>query len=176
MDRLARLINSVLDFQTLESGKMKFRMEKNDINEVAKEVWQTMSPSAQKKNLSLVCQLDETLPKVDFDRDKITEVLTNLVNNAIKFTESGGITISSSKGDNCIQVKVEDTGIGIKEEDIQKIFQEFMQIQKNTGGTGLGLSICKKTIEAHKGEIWVESKFAKGSAFYFTLPINEKDG
>ena len=173
VDRLSRLINSVLDFQSLESGKMKFRMEENNINEVAREVWETMLPMAKKKNLSLVCQLDEKLPRAIFDKDKIIEVLTNLVHNAIKFTENGSITIRSGKENNFIQVKVEDTGMGIKKEDMPTLFQEFMQLQKNLGGTGLGLSICKKTIEAHKGKIWAESEFGKGSAFYFTLPITE---
>jgi len=173
VDRLSRLINSVLDFQSLESGKMKFRMEENNINEVAREVLETMLPMAKKKNLSLVCQLDEKLPRAYFDKDKIIEVLTNLVHNAIKFTENGSITIRSGKENNFIQVKVEDTGIGIKKEDMPTLFQEFMQLQKNLGGTGLGLSICKKTIEAHKGKIWAESEFGKGSAFYFTLPITE---
>jgi signal transduction histidine kinase/HAMP domain-containing protein len=173
VDRLSRLINSVLDFQSLESGKMKFRMEENNINEVAREVWETMLPMAKKKNLSLVCQLDEKLPRAIFDKDKIIEVLTNLVHNAIKFTENGSITIRSGKENNFIQVKVEDTGMGIKKEDMPTLFQEFMQLQKNMGGTGLGLSICKKTIEAHKGKIWAESEFGKGSAFYFTLPITE---
>ncbi len=97
--------------------------------------------------------------------------MTNLVHNAIKFTEHGSVIISSSKGTNFIQMKVEDTGRGIKKADMPNLFQEFMQLQKNVGGTGLGLSICKKTIEAHKGKIWAESEFGKGSAFYFTIPV-----
>ena len=102
----------------------------------------------EKNNLDLVCQLDNNLPRVMFDHDKIIQVLTNLVNNALKFTEKGGVIISTSIGDNFIQVGVKDSGIGIKEENIEKLFQEFTQLQRKVGGTGLGLSICKKIIEA----------------------------
>ncbi|MDD5292573.1 MAG: PAS domain S-box protein, partial [Candidatus Omnitrophica bacterium] len=93
VDRLDRLISGVLDFQTLESGKMKFKMEQNDINEVAREIQQAMIPLAEKKNLDFVCQLDNDLPGAKFDRDKIIQVLTNLVNNAFKFTDKGSIAI-----------------------------------------------------------------------------------
>ena len=99
-----------------------------------------------------------------------------MVNNAIKFTEKGGITIITSKGDNFIQVTVKDTGLGIKKEDMPKIFQQFTQLYGKTGGTGLGLSICKQIIEAHGGKISVESEFGKGSAFHFIIPIKELRG
>ncbi|MFA7706621.1 MAG: ATP-binding protein, partial [Candidatus Omnitrophota bacterium] len=180
VDRLGRLINGVLDFQALESGKMKFKIEENDINEAVKEIQRTILPLTKKNNLDFVCQLDENLPRIKFDYDKIIQVLTNLVNNALKFTERGGIAITTGKGNNFIQVTVQDTGPGIKEEDMQKLFQEFVQLQRRVGGTGLGLSICKKIIEAHRGKIWAESPPAgggesgKGTAFHFTLPIKER--
>lgn len=182
VDRLDRLISAVLDFQKLESGKMEFKIEENDLNEVAKEIRQTMLLVAEKKNLDFACQLDKNLPRVKFDRDKITQVLTNLVDNALKFTEKGGITITTGKRDNFIQVAVKDTGPGIKEEDIPKLFQQFRQLQRKMGGTGLGLSICKQIIEAHQGKIWAESPpagaargFAKGATFYFTIPEKFKE-
>jgi PAS domain S-box-containing protein len=174
VDRLSRLIDGVLDFQTLESGKMEFNIEDNDMNEVVKEMWQEMLPLADKKNLYFLCQLCENLPRIRFDHDKIIQVLTNLLNNAFKFTENGGITFNVSRGDNFVQVMVKDTGIGIKEENMQKLFQEFTQLQRKVGGTGLGLSICKKIMEAHKGKIWAESEFGKGTTFYFSLPIKER--
>ena len=121
-----------------------------------------------------MCQLDENLPRIKFDHDKIIQVLTNLANNAIKFTENGGITITTGKEDNIIQVTVKDTGPGIKEEDMPKLFQQFVQLQRKMGGTGLGLSICKQIIEAHKGKIWAESEFGKGTTFHFILPIEER--
>ena len=128
----------------------------------------------KKKGLAFELQLCDDLPRVKFDRDKIIQVLTNLLNNAFKFTEKGGIIVSTSRGDNFIQVMVKDTGPGIKKEDMPKLFQEFTQLQRKVGGTGLGLSICKKIIEAHRGNIWAESEFGKGTAFCFTLPIKER--
>lgn len=153
---------------------MPFNIQENDINEVIKEVQKTMGPPAKAKGLDCIINLDDNLPKIEFGRDKIIQVLTNLVNNAIKFTEKGSITITTSQRDNIIQVSVRDTGGGIKKEDIPKLFQQFAQlgksIEKKTGGTGLGLAISKEIIREHRGKIWVESEFGKGSIFYFTIP------
>lgn len=170
VDRLGRLINGILSIQRLESGEMEFEMKENDINVLIKEVQQLMLPAARKKNLELVIQPDESLHGVKCDRDKIAQVLANLTNNAIKFTERGGITIASSREDDSIHVTVKDTGPGIKKEDFPKLFQKFSQLRRSTSGAGLGLSICKSIVKAHKGKIWVESKFGDGSAFHFTLP------
>jgi len=179
VDRLARLINDVLDFQKLEAQKMVFNIQENDINELVKEVHNTMAPLADKKNLGFALQLEEGLPRVKFDRDRIVQVLTNLVSNAIKFTEKGSIVIASSRGDNVIQVSVKDSGPGIKEEDMGNLFQQFRQLEKiterKTGGTGLGLAISKEIIEKHKGRIWAESEFGKGTTFWFILPVKAKD-
>ncbi|MDD5595429.1 MAG: PAS domain S-box protein [Candidatus Omnitrophica bacterium] len=174
VERLDRLISQVLDFQKIDSGKIEYDMEENDMNEAVKEIKNTMMLLFQKKQLAFEINLCGNLPRVKFDSDKIIQVLANLVNNAFKITEKGGITISTSMGDNFIQVEVKDTGKGIKEENIGKLFQEFTQLERKTGGTGLGLSICKKIIEAHKGKIWAQSEFGKGTSFYFTLPIKER--
>jgi len=178
VDRLARLINDILDFQKLESGKMDFRIEENNINSTIEEVSKSMLPLADKKNLEFILKLDVNMPQVKFDKDKILQVLTNLINNAIKFTEKGSITISSEQGSNIVKVSVQDTGPGIKEENIPKLFQQFEQLEKGgdrkTGGTGLGLAISKEIIEAHKGKLWVESEFGKGTNFIFILPIRER--
>jgi signal transduction histidine kinase len=174
VDRLARLINGVLDFQKFESGKMDFIMENNNINELIKEMQKEMKLVFDKKKLGFILELGDDLPGINFDKDKIIQVLTNLVNNAFKFTEKGGITINTSRGNNFIKVAVKDTGIGIKIEDMPRLFDEFTQLQRKVGGTGLGLSICKKIIDAHKGKIWAESEFGKGSSFCFTLPIKER--
>lgn len=175
VDRLGRLINDILDFQKLESGKMVFNMQSNDINGVIKEVRDTMLSITQQKGLDFTFELDEGLPHAQFDRDRIIQVLTNLVNNAIKFTEKGSICIQAGRRNNFIMVSVRDSGIGIKSEDIPRIFVRFEQLDagmtRKTGGTGLGLSICKEIIEKHSGKIWVESKFGEGSTFNFTLPI-----
>lgn len=174
VDRLSRLITAVLDFQKLESGKMEFIMEEGDLHELIDDIYRTMMPLFQKKGLVFYCKLCDGIPKLNFDKDKIVQVLTNLVNNAFKFTDKGSVTISTSKGDNFVQVMVKDTGIGIKEDSIKKLFQQFTQLERKVGGSGLGLSISKKIIDAHKGKIWAESKFGDGSTFYFTLPIKER--
>ena len=178
VDRLARLINDVLDFQKLEAGGIKFNIQEKDINEVVKEVYETMVPLTKEKGLNFVVKLDENLPKARFDNDKIIQVLTNIVNNAIKFTEKGTITVTTSKQDNVVCVAVQDTGPGVKKEDIQKLFHKFEQLAKlddrKTGGTGLGLAISKEIVEKHNGKIWAESKYGKGMTFYFTLPVMEK--
>jgi signal transduction histidine kinase len=174
VDRLARLINQVLDFQTLESGKMVFNMQENEINEVVREVRQSMVSLAEKKNLQFSLELSENLPKVRFDRDKINQVLTNLVGNSIKLTEKGSITIATGIGDNIIHVWVKDTGPGIKEEDMPRLFQQYEQLERKVGGTGLGLAISLEIIKAHGGKIWAESKFSEGTTFHFVLPIKER--
>ncbi len=178
VDRLARLINEILDFQKIESGRMFYNIAENDIAMIGKEVQESMVPLALAKGLKLDLNLAQDLPKIRFDRDKITQVLTNLVNNAIKFTESGGILISINPGNNIIKVSVKDTGHGMKQEDIARLFQKFIQLEelsdRKTGGTGLGLAISKDIIDAHGGKIWAESEVGKGSVFNFILPIEER--
>ena len=178
IDRLSRLINDVLDFQKLEAGKMEVDMQRNDMNKVIEDVIETMASSANEKGLELIAKLDETMPMVNFDRDRIIQVLTNLVDNAIKFTEKGKITIATTGGDDTVRISVRDTGPGMKKEDLPKLFREFEQLsdsnERKTGGTGLGLSISRKIVEKHNGKIWAESEFGKGTTFYFELPIQEK--
>lgn len=179
IDRLVRLINSILDFQRLESGKMVFIFAQHDLNAAVKEVKENMLPLALGKGLDIIVELVDSLPLVNFDYDKIMQVLTNLVSNAVKLTDKGGyIKITTVKGDNFVQVTVRDTGVGINPEDIPKLFHQFGQIEasseRRTGGTGLGLVISREIIEAHKGKIWVESEFGRGAAFHFILPLVER--
>ncbi|MCK4751922.1 MAG: PAS domain-containing protein [Planctomycetes bacterium] len=174
VDRLARLINDVLDFQKFEVNKMKSKMKPNDINKIAKDVHQVMLTLTKDKNLNLILELEDNIPEIEFDSDQITQVLMNFVNNSIKFTEQGDVTITTSETDDEILVAVSDTGCGIKKEDISKVFNEFEQLSRKTsgktGGTGLGLAISKKIIEQHSGKIWVESEFDKGTTFFFAIP------
>jgi len=180
VDRLSRLINDVLDLQKLESGKMSFDMQENDMNFLIEDVKNTMEPVCTRKGLTLSVKREEKLPAVVFDRDRMIQVLTNLVNNAIKFTERGGITIGVDykDGENTYRVFVEDTGSGIKQDDIPRLFQRFEQLKtsgsRKTGGTGLGLAISKQIVEAHGGKIWAESEIGKGSRFIFLLPVKEQ--
>jgi signal transduction histidine kinase len=178
LDRLSRLITDILDFQKLEYGKMALKIEPHDINEVVREVCNTMMSLAQEKGLGFIAELAVNLPPIKFDKDKITQVITNLLSNAIKFTEKGSITVTTGKGQNVIQVSVADTGPGIKEEEMPLLFQKFTQLEKGlerkTGGSGLGLTISKEIVEMHNGKIWAESKVGEGSTFYFILPIKER--
>jgi PAS domain S-box-containing protein len=175
IDRLARLINDVLDFQKLQSGRAKFNMQDNSINNVVESVYSTMASTVKKKGVEFRLALDNALPKVTFDSDKMIQVLTNLVSNAMKFTGKGSITIATRRIENAIRVSVSDTGCGIKQEDLPKLFHQFQQLgsssSRKTGGTGLGLAISKDIVEKHGGRVWVESEFGKGSTFHFLLPI-----
>lgn len=176
VDRLTRLINDVLDFHKLDSKKMLFKMQEHDINETIREIHKIMDSLAREKGLNFVLNLADNLPKVKFDKDRIIQVMENLVNNAIKFTKEGKIEISTAQKGKNIQVKVSDTGIGLRTEDLTKIFYSFEQLQQGRSGkiegTGLGLAICKEIIEQHKGKIWAESEGEnKGSAFILILPL-----
>ena len=134
-----------------------------------------VSSLAEKKGLVIDKKVQEGLPEIYVDRDKLTQVITNLLGNAIKFTDNDGlITVSAAVDEDRVQVAVADNGIGIPEDELDKIFMKFHQVDSSAtrkkGGTGLGLAICKEIIEHHGGKIWVESQLGEGSTFYFTVP------
>ncbi len=177
IDRLARLVTDVLSFHKLEAGVIEFHMEKENLNKIIAEVVSSMRPLAENKNLALKVELQKDLPEIVVDRDKIIQVLTNFIQNAVKFTLQGGITITSSLNPQGVTVAVEDTGIGIQRNDFQKLFRKFGQLESAKlvapGGTGLGLAISKKIVENHHGTIEVKSEFKKGSSFLFSLPLEQ---
>jgi signal transduction histidine kinase len=179
VDRLGRLINDVLDYQKLEAQQMEFRMKEQSINGLIEEVAKGFKIILENKGVNLQLQLELSLPNINLDRDKITQVLTNLISNAMKFTDKGSIILRTQmQGHNAIKVSVQDQGIGIKPEDMDKLFKSFSQISigsdRQTGGTGLGLILCKKIIQNHHGRVGVDSIFGQGSTFYFIIPIREK--
>ena len=175
LSRINRLTSDILDFQKFVSGKMKFNFQKNNINTAVKEIHKTIHSLAEQKGLYFKLNLKKDMPDSEFDKDKIIQVLVNLINNAVKFTKKGGITLSTASEGNFIQVTVQDTGYGIKKEDLPELFKTFMQLKTTKEkGTGLGLSICKEITDGHKGKIWAESDFGKGSAFHFILPVKER--
>ncbi|MDE2027134.1 MAG: hybrid sensor histidine kinase/response regulator [Candidatus Omnitrophica bacterium] len=180
VDRLKRLINDILDLTKMESGKLQMNFMPNNVNNVVKQTVESQKDVAQTKGLYLKTELDESLPLVPFDNDRLVQVMNNLLSNAIKFTKQGGITVSTANksANNHILVCVKDTGKGIAESDQPKLFGKFQQIEsveKNEeGGTGLGLAICKEIVERHGGKIWVESKVGEGTTFAFILPIQER--
>jgi signal transduction histidine kinase len=180
VDRLKRLIDDILDLTKMESGKLKMSFMKNDIHQAVREVIEAQKDFAQSRGLHLKMALDNNVPYVAFDTDRIMQVLNNLVGNAIKFTKHGGITIKTTNKfeEDYILISIIDTGKGISEENLTKLFQKFHQIESaeenEEGGTGLGLAISKEIITLHGGKIWVESKLDKGTTFQFTLPIQEQ--
>ncbi|MFA6142094.1 MAG: PAS domain-containing sensor histidine kinase, partial [Candidatus Omnitrophota bacterium] len=180
VDRLSRIVSDVLDFQKLESGSVVLNPKMHDMNSVIMECYRTMSVVASEKKLDFFTDLDKKIPKLLFDKDKIIQVLMNLIDNAMKFTRKGDITISTKAQGNTVKISVVDTGVGIKEDDLPKLFEKFGQIdsraESKTGGTGLGLAISKEIIEKHKGKIWAESELGKGSVFSFTLPVKKRKG
>ena len=196
VQRLSGIINDLLDLSKIEAGKMDFNFAPANINTVIDYVKTALSEVAKSKGLNLITNEADNLPETKFDAQRLEQVLTNLVSNAIKFTSEGKtITISSKlinasniqineifkpeiknlSGD-YIQVCVADEGIGIDTKDLLRAFDKFAQIEnslsRKAGGTGLGLPIAKQLLEAHKGAIWCESELNKGSKFYFIIPIS----
>jgi signal transduction histidine kinase len=178
VDRLAALINDVLDFQRLEAGKMRLNMQEGSISEVVTEAYRTMVSSARAKGIDFHLELEDNLPTARFDRDKIIQVLINLISNAIKFTpERGQIRIGARCHDEELVVQVSDTGMGIPKEALGKIFERFYRVHrpgKEVPGTGLGLAIVQKIVTKHGGRIDVESELDKGTTITVFLPIVSK--
>ncbi|MCX5793906.1 MAG: HAMP domain-containing sensor histidine kinase [Elusimicrobia bacterium] len=177
VDRLARLINDVLDFQKLDSGRMPFFKKSLDINVLLDETAQAFSPVAKAKGLDLALELAQGLPRVSCDKDKISQVVINLLNNAVKFSERGRVTIKSALHDGQVRVSVQDEGPGIRKEDMDALFKSFSQISSISAkkeGSGLGLAISRNIIESHGGNIGLDSRPGKGTTFYFTLPAETR--
>jgi PAS domain S-box-containing protein len=177
-ERLDRLIGEVLDISKLEAGVMKFNLVPANLNEIVENAVETMKIQALNKNLELTLKEDK-VPEVVIDKDRITQVIMNLINNALKFTDSGGaIGIELSSNIDHALVKVKDNGIGIKKDDMDMLFKPFQQLDSSYGrkyaGSGLGLAICKRIITYHGGKIWAESEFGKGSSFQFMIPYTHK--
>ncbi|MEI7750756.1 MAG: PAS domain S-box protein [Candidatus Omnitrophota bacterium] len=177
VDRLVRLVNDVLAFHKLEAGVIEFHMKKENLTRMIEEVGTSMRPLVENKNLTLKLALQKDFPEVELDRDKIVQVLTNFLQNAIKFTLQGEITITSSVNPQGVRISVKDTGIGVQQKDVPKLFRKFGQLESAKlvapGGTGLGLAISKMIVERHHGKIEIESEYKKGSAFSFTLPLEQ---
>ena len=175
IDRLARFTNNLLDYQKLSEGKVRFNKCEDDINELIKEIIRDMIPLAIRKELEFKTNLTRDIPKIKFDKDRIAQVLVNLISNAIKFTKKGDITVTTRRNDNKIKVSVKDTGIGIEINKIESLFELYVQLynkgERKKDGSGLGLAISKEIVKRHGGEMQVVSKYGKGSSFSFTLPV-----
>jgi PAS domain S-box-containing protein len=180
-DALLNLINEILDLSKLEAGEMQIESLEFDLRNCAEEVADLLAPQAQIKGLEIVNSIERNVPvRVLGDRNRIRQVITNLLGNAIKFTSTGEVTlrlevIARSKKTDTIRFSIIDTGIGISSEQQHKLFQPFSQVDASTtrqyGGTGLGLAICKQIVELMQGKIGLESNVGKGSSFWFAIPF-----
>jgi GAF domain-containing protein len=172
---LLGLINDVLDLSKIEAGQLVLELSDYCIQDIAQTVRSTLEPLAADKKLGFKVELAPDLPPGRGDGRRLTQVLINLVGNAIKFTDAGEVAIKADANNGSFYVAVRDTGPGISAADQAKLFQEFQQadnaITKKKGGTGLGLAISKRIVEMHGGRIWVESQPGQGSTFAFTLPV-----
>ncbi|GKU26259.1 sensor histidine kinase [Clostridium folliculivorans] len=179
-ERLTSLINNLLDFSKLRSDKIDWKVEKTDLREIISKGILISYSLLDNKDLELNDEIDENIPFVYVDKNKILQVIINLISNAIKFTERGKIICRAQMyNKNEVLISVEDTGAGIPEQYYAKIFRRFEQIPNDSTksqGSGLGLVICKAIIEKHGGSIWLESEVNKGSTFYFTIPVNQTEG
>ena len=194
IDRLAALISDLLDISRIENGNLKLKKVKTEIKALIAKTVESLDMIARKNKINIIQEIEDGLPDIECDVDRITQVLINLIGNSLKFTSAGGtITVVSrqssavskdeklstndySLSTKYIEISVKDTGVGIDEKDIAKLFSRFGQLDgsltRRAGGTGLGLAISKDLVEMHGGKIWVESELGKGSTFRFTLPIN----
>ena len=173
----SKLVGEILNLSVIRAKSFSLKLEKAQILGAINEVAANMRVKAEEKGIGLKIRAVK-LPRVMMDKSRIVEVLTNLIDNAIKFTEKGEIIVEAAKDNDSILVKVKDTGIGIPKDEIKEIFKPFIQIKPSyevkEKGTRLGLSICKGIIEKHGGKIFVESTWGTGSTFYFTIPLNIK--
>jgi signal transduction histidine kinase len=178
---LLHLINDVLDMAKIESGRMNLNLEKFRVHETLEEVTSITSTLASEKNLALFIE-DSSDQEVEIlaDRTRIRQVMINLVNNAIKFTETGKISIQAKRKEDLVLISVRDTGIGIPPDKLEAVFQEFTQVDTSTtrkaGGTGLGLPISRRLVEMHGGRLWAESSGidGEGCIFYVELPLEAR--
>jgi len=172
---LLGLINDVLDLSKIEAGQLVLELSDYSVQDIAQTVRSTLEPLAADKKLTFKVEMSSELPAGRGDGRRLTQVLINLVGNAIKFTDAGEVAIKAEANNDSFYVSVRDTGPGISPADQAKLFQEFQQadnaITRKKGGTGLGLAISKRIVEMHGGKIWVESQPGRGSTFAFTVPI-----
>ncbi len=173
-NHLKGLIGDILDMSKIEAGRMDLRYEEIDMVQLSNDLVATSSSLAQEKNLYLHLDIGKAVATIQADRTRLRQIMWNIVGNAIKFTEKGGVTITLQAKSDHLLCSVRDTGIGIKEEHVGVVFEQFRQIDgglnRVAGGTGLGMPITKKLVELHGGDIWIESVYGQGSTFFFTLP------
>ncbi|MDD5258910.1 MAG: HAMP domain-containing sensor histidine kinase [bacterium] len=188
INRYLQTIDNVLDMVKTEQKDKLEKRDQTNLNDLIKEVYSDLEIFAQKRKQSLVLDLDQKLPLAKMNKREMNQVLTNLVMNAIKFTQDEGkITIKTKTFPDRIQAEITDTGIGIPENEFENIFESFYEVKSDdqhssgtfefkSGSLGLGLTLVKRIIENYQGKVWVESVVGKGSTFYFTVPLEKAEG
>ena len=176
VDRLSTLVGDLLDISRMESGKIRLETEPVELTQVITQVVSALRAQFTTQRVQITQQIPGDLPRVNGDRKRITQILTNLLENACRYTLPGGKAVISAYAEQEeVQVDVSDTGIGISEEDQKHVFERFYRgdhpVVKERQGTGLGLSIVKSIIDLHGGRIWLSSRLNQGSTFSFTLPV-----
>lgn len=176
--QLATLVENLLNVSRIERGALRLEIKATDWESLAKEILNEFTDLAKQKKLRLIFKSEKNLPKVAVDKFRISEVLSNLLSNAINFTKAGSVTIVIKKQGKEILTAVSDTGPGIPEEAVPNLFTKFFRVsgvlEHGSKGTGLGLFIAKSIVEMHHGKIWVDTKLGQGSTFYFTVPVYSK--
>ncbi len=174
-ERLTSLINDVLDIAKMEAGKIEWKMSTISMNEVIDRAIASTSSLFSGGQITMQKDIQDDLPHIIGDRDRLIQVIINLISNGYKFTNEGIVTVKAVFSDRKVVVSVVDSGVGIAKEDQPKVFEKFKQVgdtlTDKPKGTGLGLPICKQIVEHHNGVIWVESEVGKGSIFSFTIPV-----
>jgi signal transduction histidine kinase len=172
---LLQLINDILDFSRIEAGRVEVHAEEIDLHELVTECIESSLPLLRGKPLRIDQEVPDALPRLVADRTKVKQILLNLLSNAIKFTAAGRACVRVRTEDGVVHVSVVDTGIGIREADLSRLFEPFHRLDsplsRQVGGTGLGLAISKKFVEIQGGRLWAESRENQGSTFHFTLPV-----
>ncbi|MEK9209580.1 MAG: HAMP domain-containing sensor histidine kinase, partial [Patescibacteria group bacterium] len=179
-ERLIKLIDDLLNISRIERGKMEYDFQELALEKLVGDVVSELKPVAERKNLKLVWQESKDLPKVKFDESKMRQVVLNLIDNAIKYTEKGEIVLKLERANQKIRLSVKDTGEGIEKEKLPLLFKRYSRLAgsksiyaRHTQGMGLGLYVAKRIIDDHKGKIWAESEGeGKGSTFFVELSVD----
>jgi signal transduction histidine kinase len=175
---LLTIINEILDITRIEAGKMPMQITEFNLNELVPEVMAELDPVISRSRLAVTPRLSETPPIVQTDRQKVKQIVVNLLSNALKFTHQGSIEVAVGlqEGDRVATIAVTDTGIGIAHEHHERIFEDFRQVDdspsRQYGGTGLGLAICRRLANALGGRIALRSQIGEGSTFTLTIPVD----
>jgi signal transduction histidine kinase len=175
-ERLSRLIEQLLELSRLESGELPLQREDVPLAPLVTQVLSEIDVARSDSGVAVQSELPEDLPAVDADRERVHQVLYNLLDNAVRFTPSGGaVTVSAQRHNGSVEVRVADTGVGIPPEHLPRLFERFYRADparsREDGGTGIGLAIARSVVEAHGGHIRAESELGKGSVFTFDLPV-----